>query len=127
MNCRVILDSNLLVDYLSSDLISNEGSLPFKLVEKLLQLSYDERCEILLPELIVDVECRRALSRLIIVHHLTNKDKLSVIVRSLKYIREEFEIFNCKIIDSWNPEILSRAAGIFYRLRDPSWGDGTGT
>ncbi|MEM4016011.1 MAG: PIN domain-containing protein [Thermofilaceae archaeon] len=112
MDCRLIIDANLLVDHL----VETSAAPTAQLVETLLQMSMEDKVTILLPELVIDIECRRAITRMVIVEHITTEEKLEVLVGILRDIREYFQSFNCVIVQSWDSDILKRASGIYHRL-----------
>ncbi|MEM2790432.1 MAG: hypothetical protein QW075_01160 [Thermofilaceae archaeon] len=53
MDCRLIIDANLLVDHL----VETGAAPTAQLVETLLQMSMEDKVTILLPELVIDIEC----------------------------------------------------------------------
>lgn len=111
MGCRLVIDANLLADHL----VETSEAPTAQLVEKLLKTSIEDKLTVLLPELIL-IECRRALTRMVIVEHIATEEKLEVLVGILKDIREYFQSFKCMIVQSWDSKILKRASGIYQRL-----------
>jgi len=61
-------------------LVETSAAPTAQLVETLLQMSMEDKVTILLPELVIDIECRRAITRMVIVEHITTEEKLEVLV-----------------------------------------------
>ncbi|RLE57616.1 MAG: hypothetical protein DRJ32_07380 [Thermoprotei archaeon] len=117
----MILDTNLLVYTFISTKVFQRRSLEEEVKACIArELLYSGKLKVLIPSLVAEVELRRALSRMVITRGITNQKKLMILSNTIKYMKDTLnrmmKLGMCEIVDSWNAEILRRAAGYYNRL-----------
>ena len=117
----IILDTNLVV-YAFADVSYFSRIEPSEQAKARICVSvlYLSRCEVIIPSIIAEVEVRRVVSKMIITKSVTNPDKLKMLVNNLKYVNKVLDrlkkLGKCGVVETWDIEVLRRAAGLYNRL-----------